>query len=153
MNENDRWKNFETVIADIRQYDRMKRVFNFFRPDVVFHAAAYKHVPVMESNPSEAILTNVQGTKILADLSGKYKVEKFVMVSTDKAVNPTSIMGATKRIAEIYCQSLNKVGQTKFITTRFGNVLDSSGSVIPRFKRQVDEGLSLIHISEPTRPY
>ncbi len=140
LNENYRWKNFETVIADIRQYDRMERVFNFFRPDVVFHAAAYKHVPVMESNPSEAILTNVQGTKILADLSGKYKVEKFVMVSTDKAVNPTSIMGATKRIAEIYCQSLNKVGQTKFITTRFGNVLDSSGSVIPRFKRQVDEG-------------
>lgn len=140
LNENYHWKNFETVIADIRQYDRMERVFNFFRPDVVFHAAAYKHVPVMESNPSEAILTNVQGTKILADLSGKYKVEKFVMVSTDKAVNPTSIMGATKRIAEIYCQSLNKVGQTKFITTRFGNVLDSNGSVIPRFKRQVDEG-------------
>lgn len=140
LNENYRWKNFETVIADIRQYDRMDRVFNFFKPDVVFHAAAYKHVPVMETNPSEAILTNVQGTKILADLSGKYKVAKFVMVSTDKAVNPTSIMGATKRIAEIYCQSLNKVGQTKFITTRFGNVLDSSGSVIPRFKRQVDEG-------------
>ncbi len=140
LNENYHWKNFETVIADIRQYDRMERVFNFFRPDVVFHAAAYKHVPVMESNPSEAILTNVQGTKFLADLSGKYKVEKFVMVSTDKAVNPTSIMGATKRIAEIYCQSLNKVGQTKFVTTRFGNVLDSNGSVIPRFKRQVDEG-------------
>lgn len=140
LNENYHWKNFETVIADIRQYDRMERVFNFFRPDVVFHAAAYKHVPVMEANPSEAILTNVQGSKILADLSGKYKVEKFVMVSTDKAVNPTSIMGATKRIAEIYCQSLNKVGQTKFITTRFGNVLDSSGSVIPRFKKQVDEG-------------
>jgi len=140
LNESYHWKNFETVIADIRQYDRMERVFNYFRPDVVFHAAAYKHVPVMESNPSEAILTNVQGTKILADLSGKYNVEKFVMVSTDKAVNPTSIMGATKRIAEIYCQSLNKVGQTKFITTRFGNVLDSNGSVIPRFKRQVDEG-------------
>ncbi len=140
LNENYHWKNFETVIADIRQYDRMERVFNFFKPDVVFHAAAYKHVPVMESNPSEAILTNVQGTKILADLAGKYKVEKFVMVSTDKAVNPTSIMGATKRIAEIYCQSLNNVGQTKFITTRFGNVLDSNGSVIPRFKRQVDEG-------------
>lgn len=140
LNENYRWKNFETVIADIRQYDRMERVFNFFHPEVVFHAAAYKHVPVMESNPSEAILTNVQGTKILADLSCKYKVEKFVMISTDKAVNPTSIMGATKRIAEIYCQSLNKVGQTKFITTRFGNVLDSNGSVIPRFKRQVDEG-------------
>ncbi len=140
LNESYHWKNFEAVIADIRQYDRMERVFNFFRPDVVFHAAAYKHVPVMEANPSEAILTNVQGTKILADLSGKYKVEKFVMVSTDKAVNPTSIMGATKRIAEIYCQSLNKVGQTKFITTRFGNVLDSNGSVIPRFKRQVDEG-------------
>jgi FlaA1/EpsC-like NDP-sugar epimerase len=140
LNENYHWKNFETVIADIRQYERMERVFNYFKPEVVFHAAAYKHVPVMESNPSEAILTNVQGSKILADLACKYHSEKFVMVSTDKAVNPTSIMGATKRIAEIYCQSLNKMGTTKFITTRFGNVLDSNGSVIPRFKKQVDEG-------------
>ena len=140
LNENFRWKNFETVIADIRQYERMERVFNHFKPEVVFHAAAYKHVPVMESNPSEAILTNVQGTKIIADLSLKYNAEKFVMVSTDKAVNPTSLMGATKRIAEIYCQSLNKISTTKFITTRFGNVLDSNGSVIPRFKKQLEEG-------------
>ena len=109
-------------------------------PEVVFHAAAYKHVPVMENNPSEALLTNVEGTKILADLSRQYKVEKFVMISTDKAVNPASIMGATKRIAEIYCQSLNASGPTRFVTTRFGNVLDSNGSVIPRFKKQIDEG-------------
>lgn len=140
LNENFKWKNFETVIADIRQSERMERIFDFFKPEVVFHAAAYKHVPVMESNPSEAILTNVQGTKIIADLSLKYNAEKFVMVSTDKAVNPTSIMGATKRIAEIYCQSLNKISTTKFITTRFGNVLDSNGSVIPRFKKQLEEG-------------
>ncbi len=134
------FKNFEVVIADVRQAERMDRVFDFFKPDVVFHAAAYKHVPVMENNPSEAILTNVQGTKILADLSCKYNVDKFVMISTDKAVNPSSIMGATKRIAEIYCQSLNKIGPTKFVTTRFGNVLDSNGSVIPRFKKQIEEG-------------
>ncbi len=140
LNERFRWKNFETVIADIRQHDRMERVFDYYKPDVVFHAAAYKHVPVMENNPSEAILTNVQGSKIIADLAVKYNAEKFVMVSTDKAVNPTSIMGATKRIAEIYCQSLNKICTTKFITTRFGNVLDSSGSVIPRFKKQLEEG-------------
>jgi FlaA1/EpsC-like NDP-sugar epimerase len=140
LNETFRWKNFETVLGDIRQEDRMERVFDAFHPEVVFHAAAYKHVPMMENNPSEAILTNVEGTKNMADLARKYKVEKFVMVSTDKAVNPSSIMGATKRIAEIYCQSLNKIGPTKFITTRFGNVLDSNGSVIPRFKKQIDEG-------------
>ena len=140
LTERFHWKNFETVIADIRQHERMERVFNYYKPEVVFHAAAYKHVPVMENNPSEAILTNVQGSKIIADLAVKYNAEKFVMVSTDKAVNPTSIMGATKRIAEIYCQSLNKICTTKFITTRFGNVLDSSGSVIPRFKKQLDEG-------------
>jgi FlaA1/EpsC-like NDP-sugar epimerase len=133
-------KNFETVIADVTKEDRMRRVFEVFHPQVVFHAAAYKHVPIMENNPSEAILTNVYGTKVLADLSDEFGVEKFVMVSTDKAVNPTSIMGATKRIAEIYCQSLNKNSKTKFVTTRFGNVLDSNGSVIPRFKKQIDEG-------------
>ncbi len=131
----------ESVIADIRNADRMKRVFDYFRPDVVFHAAAYKHVPVMEVNPSEAILTNVKGTKILADLSVKYGVEKFVMISTDKAVNPTNVMGASKRIAEIYIQSLNKISDTQFITTRFGNVLGSAGSVIPRFKKQIEKGL------------
>lgn len=140
VKEKFNFHNFETVIADIRQYERMERVYDYFKPEVVFHAAAYKHVPVMEHNPSEAILTNVQGTKILADLACKYKVDKFVMVSTDKAVNPTSIMGATKRIAEIYCQSLNSVGPSKFVTTRFGNVLDSNGSVIPRFKKQIENG-------------
>lgn len=134
------WEAVEAVIGDIRQHDRMKRVFDVFRPQVVFHAAAYKHVPVMENNPSEALLTNVQGTCILADLALKYQVEKFVMVSTDKAVNPTNIMGASKRIAEIYCQSKNACSSTRFITTRFGNVLDSNGSVIPRFKKQIEEG-------------
>ncbi len=140
LSERFRWKNFETVLGDIRQIERMERVFQAFHPEVVFHAAAYKHVPIMENNPSEAILTNVEGTKTIADLSRKYKVGKFVMISTDKAVNPTSIMGATKRIAEIYCQSLNKLGPTRFVTTRFGNVLDSNGSVIPRFKKQIEEG-------------
>ncbi len=140
LNEKFKWKNLETVLGDIRQVDRMERVFEAFHPDVVFHAAAYKHVPVIENNPSEAILTNVEGTKIIADLSRKFGVKKFVMVSTDKAVNPASIMGATKRLAEIYCQSLNKLGPTRFVTSRFGNVLDSNGSVIPRFKKQIEEG-------------
>ena len=134
------WKNIDAVVGDIRQVNRMRRVFDHFHPEVVFHAAAYKHVPVMENNPSEAILTNIEGTRILVDLSHEFAVENFVMVSTDKAVNPTSIMGATKRIAEIYCQSMNAISETKFITTRFGNVLDSNGSVIPRFKKQIDEG-------------
>lgn len=140
IREKYNWQNYETVIGDIRQSDRMRRVFDVFKPQVVFHAAAYKHVPIMENNPSEAILTNVSGTHILADLANEFRVEKFVMVSTDKAVNPTNIMGATKRIAEIYCQSLNKISSTQFITTRFGNVLDSNGSVIPRFKKQIEEG-------------
>jgi FlaA1/EpsC-like NDP-sugar epimerase len=130
----------ETVIADVRQTDRMRRVFEAFRPDVVFHAAAYKHVPVMENNPSEAILTNVHGTRTVADLANEFHAEKFVLVSTDKAVNPTNIMGATKRIAEIYCQSLGRISSTLFITTRFGNVLGSNGSVIPRFRKQIEEG-------------
>ncbi len=140
INEKYGWKKIEAVIGDIRQGDRMRRVFDYFHPQVVFHAAAYKHVPIMEQNPSEAILTNIQGTRILADLAHEFAVEKFVMVSTDKAVNPTSIMGATKRIAEIYCQSMNSISKTKFVTTRFGNVLDSNGSVIPRFKKQIEEG-------------
>ncbi len=140
IQENHSIKNFETVIGDITKEERIRKVFEAFRPQIVFHAAAYKHVPLMENNPSEAILTNVYGTKVLADLSNEFGVEKFVMISTDKAVNPTSIMGATKRIAEIYCQSLGKVSATKFVTTRFGNVLDSNGSVIPRFKRQIENG-------------
>jgi FlaA1/EpsC-like NDP-sugar epimerase len=134
------WTRFETVIGDVCKEERMRRVFDAFRPQVVFHAAAYKHVPVMENNPSESIHTNVYGTRVVAGLAHAFGVEKFVMVSTDKAVNPTSIMGATKRIAEIYCQSLQQVSGTRFITTRFGNVLDSNGSVIPRFKKQIEEG-------------
>ena len=136
----------DLIIGDITNWERMERVFRKFRPKYVFHAAAYKHVPMMEHNPSEAILTNVFGSKNLADLSVKYNVDKFVMISTDKAVNPTNIMGASKRIAEIYVQSLffNLIksgnGHTKFITTRFGNVLGSSGSVIPRFSKQIEDG-------------
>lgn len=138
----------EPVIGDIRNIERMRNVFATFTPDYVFHAAAYKHVPMMENNPSESILTNVCGTKIIADLAVEFSVKKFVMISTDKAVNPTNIMGATKRIAEIYTQSLNKNSSrggpgTKFITTRFGNVLGSNGSVIPRFRKQIEEGKTI----------
>lgn len=131
---------YETVIGDVRNLDRMRNVFSTFKPDIVFHAAAYKHVPMMENNPSESILNNILGTKNAADLSVEYGVKKFVFVSTDKAVNPTNVMGASKRIAEIYIQSLGKKTATKFITTRFGNVLGSNGSVIPRFKRQIEQG-------------
>lgn len=138
--DNYKDQKVEVVIGDIRNSERMENVFKSFCPQLVFHAAAYKHVPLMEHNPSESILTNVLGTRILADLSIQYGVEKFVMVSTDKAVNPTNVMGASKRIAEIYVQSLNSKGATKFITTRFGNVLGSNGSVIPRFKQQIEQG-------------
>ena len=131
---------YEVVIGDIRNKDRMDNVFRTFKPQIVFHAAAYKHVPMMENNPSESILTNVLGTKNLADLAVQYDAEEFVMISTDKAVNPTNIMGASKRIAEIYIQSLGKKSITKFITTRFGNVLGSNGSVIPRFRQQIENG-------------
>lgn len=130
----------EVVIGDIRHYDRMKRLFEVFRPSYILHAAAYKHVPLMEDNPSEAILTNVRGTKNLVDLAVEFDAQKFVMISTDKAVNPTNVMGASKRIAEIYAQHKNSLGKTKFITTRFGNVLGSNGSVIPLFKRQIEQG-------------
>lgn len=139
---------YHTYIADIRSTERMRLLFETFKPHYVYHAAAYKHVPMMENHPLEAVQTNVMGTKNLADLAVEFQVEKFVFVSTDKAVNPTNIMGATKRIAEIYVQSLNnhleslstgKVS-TKFITTRFGNVLGSNGSVIPRFRDQIQKG-------------
>ena len=130
----------ETVVTSICKEKRMEQIFASFRPDYVFHAAAYKHVPMMEDNPSEAVQNNIYGTKVIADLSVKYGVKKFVMVSTDKAVNPTNVMGCSKRICEIYTQSLNKVCDTQFVTTRFGNVLGSNGSVIPLFRKQIKEG-------------
>lgn len=130
----------ESVIGDIRNYDRMHNLFETFRPRYILHAAAYKHVPLMEDNPSEAILTNVYGTKNLVDLAVKFEAYKFVMISTDKAVNPTNVMGASKRIAEMYTQKMNDKGVTKFVTTRFGNVLGSNGSVIPLFQRQIENG-------------
>ena len=144
----DKWRNLdaETIVADIANQTRMEVIFKEFRPQYIFHAAAYKHVPMMEDNVSESIQTNVAGTRILADLAVKYKAEKFVMISTDKAVNPTNVMGCSKRICEIYVQSLAKKLQkegghvTQFITTRFGNVLGSNGSVIPRFKDQIRRG-------------
>lgn len=126
-------------IANINDHFRMKQIFEAFRPHMVYHAAAYKHVPLMEDNPYEAVLVNVFGTKIVADLALEYKAVKFVMISTDKAVNPTNVMGATKRMAEIYTQSLSN-GVTQFITTRFGNVLGSNGSVIPLFRKQIENG-------------
>jgi FlaA1/EpsC-like NDP-sugar epimerase len=132
--------SYEIVIGDIRNKERMEKLFEHFNPQYVFHAAAYKHVPLMEDNPSEAIFTNVKGTKNLVDLSNKFNVEKFVMISTDKAVNPTNVMGASKRIAEIYAQASSLHSSTKFITTRFGNVLGSNGSVIPLFQKQIENG-------------
>jgi FlaA1/EpsC-like NDP-sugar epimerase len=134
------YDGFEVIIGDIRNKDRMENVFETFGPEIVYHAAAYKHVPLMEENPSEAILTNVKGTGVLVDLAVAHNVSRFVMISTDKAVNPTSVMGASKRIAEIYAQAANGANNTLFITTRFGNVLGSNGSVIPLFKRQIEEG-------------
>ncbi|WP_118195345.1 polysaccharide biosynthesis protein [Albibacterium indicum] len=134
--------NIEVVISDVRDERRMEKLFKTCLPQVVYHAAAYKHVPLMENNPFEAVGVNVGGTKHVADLAVKYKTEKFVMVSTDKAVNPTNVMGASKRLAEIYIQSLNEhpENSTRFITTRFGNVLGSNGSVIPRFRSQIEKG-------------
>ena len=137
----------ETVVTSICKEDRMGEIFSHFKPDYVFHAAAYKHVPMMEDNPSESVQNNVWGTKVIADLSVKYGVKKFVMISTDKAVNPTNVMGCSKRICEIYVQSLDKAikdgkieGVTQFVTTRFGNVLGSNGSVIPLFREQLAKG-------------
>lgn len=161
LEENHKNNNFHAFIGDVKDEKRMVHLFEMYKPHYVYHAAAYKHVPLMEDNPSEAIKNNVLGTKMIADLSVKFGVQKFVMVSTDKAVNPTNIMGASKRIAEIYVQSLNNSLNrkdivfsnglsyindldvkpiTKFITTRFGNVLGSNGSVIPRFKQQIEKG-------------
>ena len=142
----------EVIVTSIDRQTRMESVFADYHPDYVFHAAAYKHVPMMENNPSEAVMNNVKGTKIIADLSVKYGVNKFVMISTDKAVNPTNVMGCSKRICEIYVQSLDrklkkeallsdsKAEYTQFVTTRFGNVLGSNGSVIPLFKEQIKKG-------------
>ena len=146
-------KDFDCVIADVSEYKNLDHLFSRYKPEVIYHAAAYKHVPLMENNPSEAIFTNVLGTKNLADLSIKYNIEKFVMVSTDKAVNPSNVMGASKRIAEMYVQSLfyehknDDRKPTNFITTRFGNVLGSNGSVVPLFKKQIQEGgpLTITH--------
>ena len=140
-----------TIVTSITNASRMDNIFKTYRPQYVFHAAAYKHVPMMEDNPSEAVLNNVKGTRIIADLAVKYDVKKFVMVSTDKAVNPTNVMGCSKRICEIYVQSLDRhnklqaeqkglVGSTQFVTTRFGNVLGSNGSVIPLFREQIKKG-------------
>ena len=139
--------SFVPVVGDVRYADRVDFAFRQYHPDVVFHAAAYKHVPLMEENPCEAVLVNVQGTRIVADKCVEYGVDRMVMISTDKAVNPTNVMGCSKRLAEIYVQSLGlalasgrKSGRTKFVTTRFGNVLGSNGSVIPRFRSQIEKG-------------
>ncbi len=145
--------DFEIIVADVSNFDKLDNIFKYYKPEIIYHAAAYKHVPLMEQNSSEAILVNVMGTKNLADLSLKYDIEKFVMISTDKAVNPSSVMGASKRIAEMYVQSLHHLSEQStnlkisFITTRFGNVLDSNGSVVPLFKKQVADGgpLTITH--------
>ena len=138
----DKANLLEVVVGDVANERRMRRIFEVFHPQIVFHAAAYKHVPLMESNPYEAVNTNIFGTKVVADLSQENNVDKFVLVSTDKAVNPTNVMGATKRTAEIYTQSLTsrRGNNTQFIITRFGNVLGSNGSVIPLFKKQIEKG-------------
>jgi FlaA1/EpsC-like NDP-sugar epimerase len=144
----DNWSQIDckTIVADIQNFKRMEMIFKEYRPQYIFHAAAYKHVPMMEDNVSESIQTNVHGTKNMADLAVKYGAEKFVMISTDKAVNPTNIMGCSKRLAEIYVQSLAKklkkegIKSVQFVTTRFGNVLGSNGSVVPRFTNQIEKG-------------
>ena len=127
-------------VANVKDRYRMDTIFDNYRPDIVYHAAAYKHVPIIEKSPYEGIFVNVFGTRIVADTALRYGVESFVMVSTDKAVNPTNVMGATKRVAELYTQSLNELGKTKFIATRFGNVLGSNGSVVPLFRKQIEKG-------------
>lgn len=132
--------NFIPIVGDVRDKNRMNAIFQEYKPDLVFHAAAYKHVPLMEYNSYEAIKINIAGTKIIADLALQYNIEKFVLISTDKAVNPTNVMGASKRIAEIYVSCMQQESKTKFITTRFGNVLGSNGSVIPLFRKQIENG-------------
>lgn len=144
MSKNHPSLNILTIVGSITNVEQMDQIFDKYRPEYVFHAAAYKHVPMMEDNPSMAVQNNVYGTRVIADLAVKYGTKKFVMISTDKAVNPTNVMGCSKRICEIYCQSLNseqaKVNGTQFITTRFGNVLGSNGSVIPIFREQIRKG-------------
>ncbi|RYD80902.1 MAG: polysaccharide biosynthesis protein [Sphingobacteriales bacterium] len=146
LREQSNYVNFRTVLADVYNRNKIETVITTYKPEIIYHAAAYKHVPLMEENPSEGIMTNIAGTKNLADLAVAHGVKEFVFISTDKAVNPTNVMGATKRVAEIYVQSLNahlqnqNTHQTKFITTRFGNVLGSNGSVIPRFRKQLASG-------------
>lgn len=140
LSEKFRFNDYVIEMGDVREYQRVESVFVKYKPDIVYHAAAYKHVPMVELLPLEGIKTNVFGSKNVADLAVKYGVDKFVMISTDKAVNPTNVMGCTKRIAEIYIQSLNSKSKTAFITTRFGNVLGSNGSVIPRFTKQIEAG-------------
>jgi FlaA1/EpsC-like NDP-sugar epimerase len=132
--------NLEVIIASIRDKKRLEQIFDYYRPGVVFHAAAHKHVPLMESNAAEAVKNNVIGTLNTVQCADKYKVKKFVMISTDKAVNPTNVMGATKRISEMVVQAMNKQSQTEFVAVRFGNVLGSNGSVIPLFKKQIEAG-------------
>ncbi|MCX7954874.1 MAG: polysaccharide biosynthesis protein [Bacteroidales bacterium] len=132
--------DYKYILGDITNQQRIEYVIKRYKPEIIYHAAAYKHVPVLEINASEAILVNVYGTKLLADLANKYNVEKFIMISTDKAIKPSGIMGATKRIAEMYCQSLGTISNTKYITTRFGNVLGSNGSVVERFRKQIEKG-------------
>ena len=135
-------KNIEIIVANVSDLHRIRRIFQIHRPEIIFHASAYKHVPLMEAHPYEAVKTNIGGTKVMADLSVEFGIQKFVMISTDKAVNPTNVMGASKRICEIYIQSLSQTKgiKTQFVTTRFGNVLGSSGSVVPLFKSQIDKG-------------
>lgn len=133
-------ENFEVIVADVRDRDRLSYVFEIYKPKIVFHAAAYKHVPLMENSPYEAVRVNICGTRNVSDLSVKHSIDKFVLISTDKAVNPTNVMGASKRVAELYVNCLKGKGKTRFITTRFGNVLGSNGSVIPLFKKQIEKG-------------
>jgi FlaA1/EpsC-like NDP-sugar epimerase len=139
--------NLKVLIASVRDRKRIESIFKFFKPEVVFHAAAHKHVPLMEDNPSEAVKNNVFGTLNLSECADKYGVERFVMISTDKAVNPTNIMGATKRMCEMIVQAMDKVSKTEFVAVRFGNVLGSNGSVIPLFKKQIANGgpITLTH--------